>query len=105
VDPFGEISSHEFSDVSMTPDYTVELLRKLLSQAVIVAAPFLLMALVVGLLVSLFQTITSIQEQTLSFVPKALAVVALLFVILPWLIRTLMDFTIGMIEKLPAMVR
>lgn len=89
----------------MTPDYTIELLRKLLSQAVIVAAPFLMTALLVGLLVSLFQTITSIQEQTLTFVPKALAVVALLFIILPWLIRALMDFTIGMIDKLPEMVR
>ena len=89
----------------MTPDYCVELLRKLLSQAVIVAAPFLVTALVVGLVVSIFQTITSIQEQTLSFVPKALAVVGLLFLVLPWLIRTLMDFTVGMIEMLPKMVR
>lgn len=89
----------------MSPDYCVELLRKLLSQAVIVAAPFLLTALIVGLIVSLFQTITSIQEQTLSFVPKALAVVALLFFILPSLIRTLMDFTVGMMTKIPEMVR
>ncbi len=89
----------------MSPDYCIELLRKLLSQAVVVAAPFLLTALIVGLFISLFQTITSLQEQTLSFVPKALAVVGLLFIILPWLIRTLMDFTIGMLEKLPAMVR
>jgi flagellar biosynthesis protein FliQ len=89
----------------MSPDYCVELLRKLLTQAVVVAAPFLMTALVVGLLVSLFQTITSIQEQTLSFVPKALAVVGLLIFILPWLIRTLMDFTIGMIGKIPEMVR
>jgi flagellar biosynthesis protein FliQ len=89
----------------MSPDYVVELLRKLLSQAVIVAAPFLVTALIVGLIVSLFQTITSIQEQTLSFVPKAVAVVALLFIILPWLIRTLMDFTVSMIDKIPGMTR
>ncbi|MBM3832084.1 MAG: flagellar biosynthesis protein FliQ [Verrucomicrobia bacterium] len=89
----------------MTPDYCIELLRILLSQAVIVAAPFLLTALLVGLLISLFQTITSIQEQTLSFVPKALAVVGLLFIILPWLIRTLMDFTVRMINQFPMMAR
>lgn len=89
----------------MSPDFMVELLRKLLTQAVVVAAPFLVTALLVGLVVSLFQTITSIQEQTLSFVPKALAVVALLFVILPWLIRTLMDFTIGMFDKIPGMTK
>ena len=89
----------------MNPDYTVDLLRSLLSQAVVVAAPFLLTALFVGLSVSLFQTITSIQEQTLTFVPKALAVVALLFMVLPWLIRTLMDFTIGMISQIPKVVQ
>ncbi len=89
----------------MSPDYFIDLLRKLLSQAVVVAAPFLLTALLVGLLVSLFQTVTSIQEQTLSFVPKALAVVGLLFFILPWLVRTLMDFTVGMIGSLPEMAR
>lgn len=89
----------------MNPDYTVDLLRGLLSQAVVVAAPFLLTALFVGLSVSLFQTITSIQEQTLTFVPKALAVVALLFMVLPWLIRTLMDFTIGMINQIPKVVQ
>lgn len=105
MDPAGAVSGPEFPDLAMTPDYCVELLRKLLSQAVVVAAPFLLTALLVGLLVSLFQTITSIQEQTLSFVPKALAVVGLLFIILPWLIGTLMDFTVGMIELLPKMVR
>lgn len=70
-----------------------------------VAAPFLLTALIVGLAVSLFQTITSIQEQTLTFVPKALAVVALLYMVLPLLIRTLMDFTIGMISQIPKMVQ
>ena len=89
----------------MTPDYCVELLHKLLAQAVIVAAPFLLTALVVGLMVSLFQTITSIQEQTLSFIPKALAVVGLLYLILPSLIRTLIDFTSAMISEMPKMVR
>lgn len=89
----------------MNPDLTVDLLRALLSQAVMVAAPFLLTALIVGLSVSLFQTITSIQEQTLTFVPKALAVVALLYMVLPLLIRTLMDFTIGMISQIPKMVQ
>ncbi|MDA1276087.1 MAG: flagellar biosynthetic protein FliQ [Verrucomicrobia bacterium] len=89
----------------MNPDLTVDLLRGLLSHAVMVAAPFLLTALIVGLAVSLFQTITSIQEQTLTFVPKALAVVALLYMVLPLLIRTLMDFTIGMISQIPKMVQ
>lgn len=89
----------------MTPEYCIDLLRKLLTQAVIVAAPFLLTALVVGLLISLVQTITSIQEQTLSFVPKALAVVGLLFLILPWLIQELTDFAREMIGLIQGMAR
>lgn len=89
----------------MNPEVMIDLLRKLLSVSVVVATPFLLTALVVGLLISVFQTVTSIQEQTLSFVPKALAVVALLFIILPWLVRTLMDFTIGMFDQIPGMTK
>ena len=89
----------------MTPEYCVDLLRKLLTQAVIVAAPFLITALVVGLVVSLFQTITSIQEQTLSFVPKALAVVGALFLILPWLIQELTDYAREMFGLIQGMTR
>ena len=56
-----------------------------------------------GLTVSLFQAVTSLQEQTLTFVPKALAVSALLFLIMPWMVRTVMDYTVEIIEKMPAM--
>jgi flagellar biosynthetic protein FliQ len=59
--------------------------------------------LCVGLTVSLFQAVTSLQEQTLTFVPKALAVSALLFLIMPWMVRTVMDYTVEIIEKMPAM--
>jgi flagellar biosynthetic protein FliQ len=57
----------------------------------------------VGLMVSLFQAVTSLQEQTLTFVPKALAVAMLLFFIMPWIVRTLMDYTTNMFDKMPAM--
>jgi len=53
--------------------------------------------------VSLFQAVTSLQEQTLTFVPKALAVGALLFLIMPWMVRTVVDYTTEIIEKMPAM--
>jgi len=89
----------------MTPDYSLELLQKLMSQIITVATPLLLTAMFVGLIVSLLQAVTSIQEQTLSFVPKALAVVGLLFLILPWLLRSIMDFTVGIFERIPQMVR
>jgi flagellar biosynthetic protein FliQ len=64
-----------------------------------------LTALVVGLAISIFQSVTSIQEQTLTFVPKALAIVALLVVMMPWMLRTLIEFTTSVIQKMPQMVQ
>ncbi len=89
----------------MSPDYCVELLKSLMMQVLIISSPLLLTGMAVGLVVSLFQAVTSIQEQTLTFVPKALAVVGMLFMILPWMVRTMMDYTIGIFDKLPQMVR
>ena len=73
-------------------------------QAVILSAPLLLIAMVIGLSVSLFQAVTTISEQTLTFVPKALGVVLLLIVLLPWFLRSIMEFTTLIIEKMPQMV-
>ena len=61
--------------------------------------------MVVGLAVSLFQAVTSINEQTMTFVPKALAVVAVLLLLLPWIVRTLVEFTTAVIQKMPQMVQ
>ena len=88
----------------MSPDYVVELMKGLMANIMMLAAPLLLTGMTVGLLVSLFQAVTSLQEQTLTFVPKAMAVSALLFFIMPWMVRTLMDYTKGIFEKIPSMV-
>ena len=87
----------------MTPEFAVEMIKQLVFQAVTLAAPLLLAAMVVGLTVSIFQSVTSINEQTLSFVPKALLVLALLVVMLPWMLRTLVEFTRAVMETLPQM--
>lgn len=88
----------------MNPEFAVELVKTMMFQAVALAAPILLTAMAIGLAVSLFQAVTSIQEQTLSFVPKALAIVGLLVVSLPWMLRTTIEFTRAVIEKIPQMV-
>lgn len=87
----------------MNPEFAVELLRTMIFQALLLAAPVLLAAMTVGLAVSLFQAVTTIHEHTLTFVPKALAVVAVLLLLLPWMVRNLVDFTTAVIEKLPQM--
>ncbi len=89
----------------MNPQFAVELLKSLMVQAVSLSAPILLTAMVIGLAVSLFQSVTSIQEQTLGFVPKALAIVGLLILIMPWILRALIEFASGMIQKMPQMVQ
>lgn len=88
----------------MTPEFAVELIKTMMFQAVTLAAPILMTVLVIGLGVSLFQAVTSIQEQTLTFVPKVIGVVALLVVLLPWMMRTMIEFTRAVIERMPTMV-
>jgi len=87
----------------MNPEFAVELLKTMIMQAIILAAPFLGTAMIVGLIISLFQAVTSINEQTLSFVPKALCVLGMLLLLAPWMIRQLVEFTTAIIEKMPQM--
>lgn len=89
----------------MTPEYAAELLKSTIFEAVTLALPVLLGAMLVGLLISLFQAVTTIHEQTLSFVPKTLCLVALLVVLLPWMLRTVIQFATLVIEKMPEMVK
>jgi flagellar biosynthetic protein FliQ len=89
----------------MTPEFAVEMLKTMMFQAITLAAPILITAMSVGLAVSLFQAVTSIHEQTLTFVPKALGVVTVLMFLLPWLLRTLVEFTVAVIQKMPQMAQ
>ena len=88
----------------MTPEFSVELIKTMMFQAVTLSAPILLTVLVIGLSVSLFQAVTSIQEQTLTFVPKVIGVVGLLVLLLPWMLRSMIEFTRAVIERIPSMV-
>ena len=78
----------------------LDLAKSTLLTALTVVAPALLVGMAVGLLVSFFQTITSLQEQTLTIVPKMLAVVATLLLLLPWILGTLREFTAALFENL-----
>ena len=73
--------------------------------AFMVAAPILISGLLVGVIVSILQAATQVQEQTLAFVPKILAMTLALFVFMPWMIRTLVNFTRAVIESMPAVIR
>ncbi len=89
----------------MNPLFAVDVLRSLVTMCLLIIAPILAVAITAGLVVSLVQTVTSIQEQTLTFVPKLLAVAAVIVFAAPWMLRQLMQFTISFIERMPEMVK
>jgi flagellar biosynthesis protein FliQ len=89
----------------MTPELAAELIKAMVLHAVLLAAPILLTAMIIGLSVSVFQAVTSIQEQSLTFVPKVLGVIIVLIILLPWTMRNLIEFTRAMIERIPDLVR
>jgi flagellar biosynthetic protein FliQ len=89
----------------MNPEFAVELLKTMILQALTIAAPILLTAMIIGLCISLFQAVTTINEQTLTFVPKALAVIGIVLLLLPWIVRSLIEFTTAVIQKMPQMVQ
>ena len=76
----------------MTIDNVTEIVRTTLYTIIITSAPLLLVSLVIGLVISVFQTITSIQEQTLTFVPKVLAIFVTLMILGHWMLNTMVNF-------------
>jgi len=88
----------------MGPDQVLELSTEALELALRVALPLLGVGLVVGLAVSIFQAVTQIQEQTLSFIPKILALAGVLIVGGPWMLNQLLSYTSDLWTSIPSMV-
>lgn len=84
----------------MNPELAIDFFKTTVMFALYIVAPFLVVTLVVGLLMSLAQSVTSLQEQTLTFVPKLLALAALMLILTPWLLRSLSEFTISTISRM-----
>jgi flagellar biosynthetic protein FliQ len=82
----------------MSIPLVLEIGREMLITALLLSAPSLVVSLFVGVLISIFQTITSIQEQTLSFAPRIVAVSVAIIVTLPWSIRVLVSFATRMMQ-------
>ncbi|MDI9442379.1 MAG: flagellar biosynthesis protein FliQ [Firmicutes bacterium] len=89
----------------MTDQAVISLAREAVLTVLLVAGPALGIGMVVGLLVSLFQATTQIQEQTLTFIPKIVAVLVSLVVFGPWMIRVLVDFASRLLTSMPSFVR
>ena len=88
----------------MTPDTVMMLGRQALEMTLMLAAPMLLVALAIGLLVGVFQAATQINEMTLSFIPKLLGTAAVLLIAGPWMLKELVSYTRQLIESIPTLV-
>jgi flagellar biosynthetic protein FliQ len=77
----------------MTPELVVQLARRSFEATLLLAAPLLLFSLVVGLAISVFQAVTSINEATLAFAPKIVAVMVAVIIFCPWMMSYMSDFT------------
>jgi len=88
----------------VTPEYVVKLGQDTLLLVLYLGGPVLIVALVVGLAVSIFQAVTQVHEMTLTFIPKILAVGATLVIVLPWMLQRMLDFTQKLLMSIPALV-
>lgn len=88
----------------MTPESVMDLAYQGMRITLLMAGPLLLTALLVGLLISLFQAATQINEMTLSFIPKILAVFTVLVLAGPWMIKLIVDFTRELFSNIPLMI-
>ncbi|OQY12763.1 MAG: flagellar biosynthetic protein FliQ [Desulfobacteraceae bacterium 4572_19] len=89
----------------MTPEFVISLAKEAIMMTIILSMPMLGLGLIVGLAVSVFQAVTSIQEMTLSFVPKIIAVFLGLLFFAPWMLEKITSFTAKMITNIPLYIR
>jgi flagellar biosynthetic protein FliQ len=89
----------------MTDQLAIDVARNAFTLALEIGGPLLLSSLVIGMLVSIFQAVTQINEATLSFVPKILAVAGTLAVLGPWMGATLVTYTVNVFNALPSLAR
>ena len=89
----------------MTEQYVIHLFREAFYTMLLVSAPMLVLSMVIGLAISIFQAATSIQEFTLTFVPKIVIVAIVTILTLPWMMDIMIGFTKGLFNQIPTLVR
>ncbi|MDY0191446.1 MAG: flagellar biosynthesis protein FliQ [Desulfuromonas sp.] len=84
----------------MTPEFVIDIGREAVKTVLLISAPMLLSGLVIGLMVSIFQAATQINEQTMTFIPKIVAVLVALILFAPWIIRVMLAFTQNVFQSI-----
>lgn len=85
----------------MTPDFVIDMLTQALQLSLLIASPMLLFGLVIGLIISIFQSVTQIQEMTLTYIPKIIGVILAVMLFAPWMLDKIMAYTIQLFNNLP----
>lgn len=88
----------------MGSEFFLDLTNQAVKVTIMVASPMLIGALIMGILVSLLQAVTQINEQTLSFIPKILIIMASLIILGPWMVHTITDYTTDLFTNIPSIV-
>ena len=91
-------------DLIMSPDTVIDISQKTLYLIALIAAPMLLSALAIGLLIGMFQAATSINEQTLSFIPKLLVLLLSILIAGPWMLNLLVNFSRQLYLDIPGLI-
>jgi flagellar biosynthetic protein FliQ len=89
----------------MENEFVVEVVSQAIKVTLMLSAPMLIGALLVGVLVSIFQAVTQINEQTLSFIPKILVIIATLVIFSPWMMETMVSYTQDLFTSIPELIR
>jgi flagellar biosynthetic protein FliQ len=87
----------------VNPDFAIQVARQAMIITLLLSAPMLIFGLLVGLLISILQAVTQVNEMTLTFIPKIIAIMAAFIIFLPWLMRTIMDFTVWIFTLMQGM--
>jgi len=89
----------------MTPEIVTGIFVNAIKTAILLAAPMLLSGLAIGLLVSLFQSVTQLNEMTMTFIPKMLVVALALLMFFPWMLQLMIDFVNNLFGSIPMYIR
>jgi flagellar biosynthesis protein FliQ len=87
----------------MSQDFIIHVFREAFYTLMLISAPTLLVSLIIGLIISIFQAATSIQEATLTFVPKIVVMAAVIVLTLPWILDVLISFTVNLFSQIPTL--
>lgn len=89
----------------MTPEYVMELFHQAVKVTLILASPLLLAALISGLIISILQAATQVNEQTLSFIPKIISIVGVIAILGPWMLGVMLDYMHNLFNSIPLIIK